>query len=102
MGCDPIGGVLHVVPDVRGGRHPRERRGLERRARDGAESARWWALLVVVPALTALAVWFVSPRFAIDTPSLVIEDGAIFEGRCVMSREPARGAAGPKLVAQKA
>jgi cytoskeletal protein CcmA (bactofilin family) len=38
----------------------------------------------------------------IDTPSLIIEDGATFEGRCAMSREPARGAAGPKLVAQKA
>jgi cytoskeletal protein CcmA (bactofilin family) len=38
----------------------------------------------------------------IDTPALVIEDGATFEGRCAMSREGARGAAGPKLVAQKA
>lgn len=36
----------------------------------------------------------------IDTPSLTIEDGATFEGQCVMNRE-ARGA-GPKLVAQKA
>jgi cytoskeletal protein CcmA (bactofilin family) len=31
----------------------------------------------------------------IDTPSLVIEDGATFEGHCSMSRE---GAATPKLV----
>lgn len=42
----------------------------------------------------------------IDTPSLVIEDGALFEGRCAMSREPAVAAAAapalPKLVAQKA
>jgi cytoskeletal protein CcmA (bactofilin family) len=38
----------------------------------------------------------------IETPALVIEDGATFEGRCAMSREAARGAAGPKLVAQKA
>jgi cytoskeletal protein CcmA (bactofilin family) len=38
----------------------------------------------------------------IDTPALVIEDGATFEGRCAMSREDVRGAAGPKLVAQKA
>ena len=38
----------------------------------------------------------------IDTPALVIEDGATFEGRCAMSREGVRGAAGPKLVAQKA
>jgi cytoskeletal protein CcmA (bactofilin family) len=38
----------------------------------------------------------------IDTPALVIDDGAIFEGRCAMSREETRGAALPKLVAQKA
>jgi cytoskeletal protein CcmA (bactofilin family) len=38
----------------------------------------------------------------IDTPALIIEDGAVFEGRCAMSREEARAAAGPKLVAQKA
>jgi cytoskeletal protein CcmA (bactofilin family) len=37
----------------------------------------------------------------IDTPALVIEDGAIFEGRCSMDRDGARAAAGPKLVAQK-
>jgi cytoskeletal protein CcmA (bactofilin family) len=35
----------------------------------------------------------------LDTPSLVIEDGATFEGRCSMSREGAR-APGPKLVAK--
>jgi cytoskeletal protein CcmA (bactofilin family) len=35
----------------------------------------------------------------LDTPSLVIEDGATFEGRCSMNREGAR-AAGPKLVAK--
>jgi cytoskeletal protein CcmA (bactofilin family) len=34
----------------------------------------------------------------IDTPALVIEDGATFEGSCSMSRD----AAGPRLVAQKA
>jgi cytoskeletal protein CcmA (bactofilin family) len=34
----------------------------------------------------------------IDTPALVIEDGATFEGRCAMNREAAR-AAGPKRVA---
>jgi cytoskeletal protein CcmA (bactofilin family) len=40
----------------------------------------------------------------VDTPSLIIEDGAVFEGRCSMSRESTKGAAapGPKLVAQKA
>ncbi|HEY0514772.1 MAG TPA: polymer-forming cytoskeletal protein [Thermoanaerobaculia bacterium] len=38
----------------------------------------------------------------IDTPALVIEDGATFEGSCAMSRDGARAAAGPKLVAQKA
>ena len=37
----------------------------------------------------------------IDTPSLTIEDGATFEGRCAMNREDVRGAAMPKLVAQK-
>ncbi len=37
----------------------------------------------------------------LDTPSLVIEDGATFEGRCAMTRDGARQA-GPKLVAQKA
>jgi cytoskeletal protein CcmA (bactofilin family) len=39
----------------------------------------------------------------VDTPSLIIEDGAVFEGRCSMSREAAKSAAapGPKLVAQK-
>jgi len=40
----------------------------------------------------------------IDTPSLVIEDGAFFEGRCSMAREERESAktASPKLVAQKA
>jgi cytoskeletal protein CcmA (bactofilin family) len=40
----------------------------------------------------------------VDTPSLVIEDGAVFEGRCSMSRDNAKSAAasGPKLVTQKA
>jgi cytoskeletal protein CcmA (bactofilin family) len=45
----------------------------------------------------------------VDTPSLVIEDGAVFEGRCSMTREGREGAKssaasaapGPKLVAQK-
>lgn len=36
----------------------------------------------------------------IDTPALVIEDGATFEGRCSMSRDGARAAIGPKLVAK--
>lgn len=39
-------------------------------------------------------------RAEIDTPSLVVEDGAFFEGRCSMPREGQR-AAGPKLVAAK-
>ncbi|HWM91407.1 MAG TPA: polymer-forming cytoskeletal protein [Thermoanaerobaculia bacterium] len=50
----------------------------------------------------------ISPRgkvFAeIDTPALVIEDGAFFEGRCTMAREEREGTkalGGPKLVAQK-
>lgn len=40
----------------------------------------------------------------IDTPSLVIEDGAFFEGRCSMAREERESAKAPspKLVAQKA
>lgn len=37
----------------------------------------------------------------IDTPSLVIEDGAFFEGHCSMSREGAVRAAGPQRVAAK-
>jgi cytoskeletal protein CcmA (bactofilin family) len=38
----------------------------------------------------------------IETPALVIEDGATFEGNCSMSPDAgARAAAGPKLVAQK-
>ena len=40
----------------------------------------------------------------LDTPSLVIEDGAFFEGRCSMAREERESAKSPspKLVAQKA
>lgn len=37
----------------------------------------------------------------IDTPSLMIEDGAFFEGRCSMRRDEGRAASGPKLVAAK-
>jgi cytoskeletal protein CcmA (bactofilin family) len=37
----------------------------------------------------------------IDTPSLMIEDGAFFEGRCSMRRDEQRTASGPKLVAAK-
>lgn len=42
----------------------------------------------------------------LDTPSLVIEDGATFEGHCAMNRNAADnaravGTAGPKRVAQK-
>jgi cytoskeletal protein CcmA (bactofilin family) len=39
----------------------------------------------------------------VNTPSLIIEDGAVFEGRCSMSREGVKAAAGsgPKLVTQK-
>jgi cytoskeletal protein CcmA (bactofilin family) len=35
----------------------------------------------------------------IDTPALVIEDGATFEGRCSMNRDAAKPVAGPKRVA---
>ncbi len=38
----------------------------------------------------------------IDTPALIIEDGATFEGSCSMSREGGARSAGPKLVAQAA
>lgn len=44
----------------------------------------------------------------LDTPSLIIEDGATFEGQCAMTRDAARaavaiaGSAGPKRMAQKA
>jgi cytoskeletal protein CcmA (bactofilin family) len=40
----------------------------------------------------------------VDTPALVVEDGALFEGRSVMSRDAAKAVAaagGPKLVAAK-
>lgn len=42
----------------------------------------------------------------VETPSLIVEDGALFEGRCAMSRDAAKAAgapsgAGPKLVAAK-
>ena len=38
----------------------------------------------------------------IDTPALVVEDGAFFQGRCTMAREEREAkVAGPKLVAQK-
>jgi cytoskeletal protein CcmA (bactofilin family) len=37
----------------------------------------------------------------IDTPALVIEDGATFEGRCTMDRDAGR-VPGPKRLAQKA
>lgn len=50
-------------------------------ARDVADEAvgalRWVALLVVVAAVTAVAVWVVSPRFAIDGPSLIDDWSAI-------------------------
>ncbi len=38
----------------------------------------------------------------VETPSLVVEDGALFEGKCTMSRDGAKAGAGPKLVAAKA
>ena len=38
----------------------------------------------------------------VETPALVIEDGAIFEGTCSMNRDGGKAAPGPKLVAQKA
>jgi len=38
----------------------------------------------------------------LDTPSLIIDSGAFFEGRCSMSRESAKPAVVPKLVAPKA
>lgn len=41
----------------------------------------------------------------IDTPSLIVEDGGFFEGRCSMAREEAKAKAaaapGPKLVTAK-
>jgi cytoskeletal protein CcmA (bactofilin family) len=38
----------------------------------------------------------------VETPSLIVEDGALFEGKCTMSRDGAKTGAGPKLVAAKA
>jgi cytoskeletal protein CcmA (bactofilin family) len=40
----------------------------------------------------------------VDTPSLIVEDGAFFEGRCAMKKDsakPSAAAGGPKLVAAK-
>ena len=42
-----------------------------------SHSAARWPLFVVVVALSAFAVWIVSPRFAIDGPSLVDDWSAI-------------------------
>jgi hypothetical protein len=53
----------------------RERqRGLPR---SDVETMRWSALLVVIVLVTGMAVWFLSPRFAIDSPSLVDDWSAI-------------------------
>jgi cytoskeletal protein CcmA (bactofilin family) len=41
----------------------------------------------------------------VDTPALIVEDGAVFEGRCTMSQDASKAtsaAGGPKLVAAKA
>ncbi len=65
---------LDVAPAPGGELTQEVQQGLPRR---DAETARWWALLVVVAVLTTLAVWFISPRFAIDTPSLVDDWSAI-------------------------
>ena len=40
-------------------------------------AVRWWALVAVVAFVSAVAIWIVSPRFAIDTPSLVDDWSAI-------------------------
>jgi hypothetical protein len=40
-------------------------------------AVRWWSLLVVILLLSGVAVWLVSPRFAIDTPSLEDDWAAI-------------------------
>ena len=45
-----------------------------------------WPLLVVVVALSALAVWIVSPRFTIDGPSLVDDWAAISRSPDQLSR----------------
>lgn len=44
---------------------------------ESGDAVRWWGLLVVVVLVSALAVWVISPRFAIDTPSLVDDWEAI-------------------------
>jgi hypothetical protein len=36
-----------------------------------ATRVRWWALVVVVVLVTGVGVWVTSPRFALETPSLV-------------------------------
>jgi hypothetical protein len=44
---------------------------------DRLEAVRWIALAVVVVLISGLAAWVISPRFAIDTPSLVDDWAAI-------------------------
>jgi hypothetical protein len=44
-----------------------------------AVRVRRWALVAAVLLLSALATWFISPRFAIDSPSLVDDWSAIAE-----------------------
>jgi hypothetical protein len=51
----------------------------------GVGAARWWALLAVVVLVSAIAVWIISPRFAIDSPSLVDDWSAISKSRAQLS-----------------
>jgi hypothetical protein len=39
--------------------------------------ARWWSLLLVVGLVVGVGVWMISPRFVLDTPSLVDDWAAI-------------------------
>ena len=42
---------------------------------------RWWALLVSIVVVSAIAVWVTSPRFALDTPSLVDDWASLTSSR---------------------
>jgi hypothetical protein len=53
------------------------RHGVTPADEDTAVAVRRWAMLAFVVAVTAVAVWVTSPRFQLDTPSLVDDWAAI-------------------------
>ncbi|HLX09001.1 MAG TPA: polymer-forming cytoskeletal protein [Thermoanaerobaculia bacterium] len=56
-----------------------------------------------IQAATRVHITSTGKVFAdVDTPALIVEDGALFEGRCAMTRDAAKATAGgPKLVAAR-